>query len=338
MGNCTSSAKVGSLSTLPQAYFSHKKEQLVERETRGSKTKKKYNAVLPMSAVSRSTALSPSSLQLRHFRGWRLLFKQPDGTMGFTASYSPMLAQHMAQSTSTTAIDAEGESVSPAVKPRRKNGNALSYEVVEVQSALKRGGISKNPVVQQRNVLGLVQSRYIVNMRHAFQDANRVYLVLDGATRGTLAALLSSEPSGTLPEAAVKYYTACLALGLQDIHRRGIAHGRLGVAAVAISTKGEAKLTDFSAATVVDGVRNKEESWRLLRCLHQALSDDWYDLGTVVYELLTGIRFGKLCLCHVFRPPLTSKPLPFSPFIIGCFLFCCFVALRQAASVAPAVV
>lgn len=60
------------------------------------------------------------------------------------------------------------------------------------------------------------------NLRFAFQDDENLFMVLDLMLGGDLRFHL--DRLGGLKEEVVKFYVAEIALGLGDLHRRGIVH------------------------------------------------------------------------------------------------------------------
>lgn len=77
-------------------------------------------------------------------------------------------------------------------------------------------------IISERRLLEQIDYSLIVNLRYAFQDDENLFMVLDLMLGGDLRFHL--ERVGTLPEEQVQFYAAELALGLNYLHRRRIAH------------------------------------------------------------------------------------------------------------------
>ena len=143
--------------------------------------------------------------------------------------------------------------------------------VLFVSTKVNPGGYVGDSVVSMRRVLERVKSRFIANMSIAFQDDNLLYMVCEhpGASLNRLRHL-----NRGFSEGFVKAIVASVAYALKDIHDAGCAHGAVSVSSIILTPQGGVKLTNFSRATYP--------------CTSKQQNEDWYALGVLAFQLLTG--------------------------------------------------
>ena len=124
-----------------------------------------------------------------------------------------------------------------------------------------------------RQVLEKVRSPHIQNLVHAFQSSDHVYLALEHCPGVPLAQVLDTESTG-LPEQRVKLICASIASALQSVHAKGCAHGNVSLESVVLQCNGRVTLTRFSSS--MTNARTSDK-------MH-----DWYCLGVLAFQLLTG--------------------------------------------------
>jgi serine/threonine kinase 32 len=77
-------------------------------------------------------------------------------------------------------------------------------------------------ILQERRLLEEIDSPFVCNLRYAFQDDENLFMVLDLMLGGDLRFHL--DRMGAMPEEAVRFYVAELALGVAYLHEKGIVH------------------------------------------------------------------------------------------------------------------
>lgn len=178
--------------------------------------------------------------------------------------------------------------------------------------ALKR--ISKGLVVQrgcqketsfEKDLTFLLSgSAFTVTLRCTWRDREFVYLLLDAELGSDLEKLLESEQGvfmrDKIPGSASLFYIACITEALGYIHDRFVVYRDLKPGNVMISARGYAKLGDFGLSRfalkpirVVAGTPAYMAP-EMLPSGEGGLSSgysfevDWFALGVVAFELLTG--------------------------------------------------
>ncbi|KAI7985774.1 Mitogen-activated protein kinase kinase kinase 17 [Camellia lanceoleosa] len=144
-------------------------------------------------------------------------------------------------------------------------------------------------------------------------DCNRIIynILLEYGSGGTLTDLIKKSGSRGLPEFDVRCYTRRILEGLDCVHSSGYVHRALkpeNIIIVSISTstgtKYVAKVGDFGLAKIERQMRNMmtmSKSYKLrgnIRCLslemvvdrglQQETPSDVWDIGCIVFEMLTG--------------------------------------------------
>jgi len=149
----------------------------------------------------------------------------------------------------------------------------------------------------ERRVLGHTGSPFIVALHAAFQSNEKLYLVLDYCPGGELFFHLSR--AGRFPERVTRFYTAELVLALEHLHGQDIVYRDMKPENVLLDEDGHVKLADFGLAK-----ENVSESTvgcnslcgtpeylapEVLGRLGHGQSVDWWGLGMLVYEMMTGL-------------------------------------------------
>jgi hypothetical protein len=147
------------------------------------------------------------------------------------------------------------------------------------------------------------------------EDGPRLGLSMEWVEGSTLQAAL--DRGGPLPEARVRPMLAALAEALEHLHARGIIHRDVKPSNIFLSGEGTVKLGDF-------GIVHLDEEAGLTRTgetpgtpTHMAPeqflgrapspASDWYALGIVAYEMLSGAppftgTYGTVAAGHLERP------------------------------------
>eukprot|EP01041_Mallomonas_annulata_P001136 gene1136-2202_t len=138
---------------------------------------------------------------------------------------------------------------------------------------------------------------FIVKLHYAFQTSTKLCLVLDFASGGELFFHLSRLKR--FSESMTRFYAAEIALALRALHDVGVAYRDLKPENILLDAEGHVKLADFGLAK--EGVREVHVgafsmcgtpeylSPEVLDRQGHGTAVDWWNLGMVVYEMLTGL-------------------------------------------------
>lgn len=148
--------------------------------------------------------------------------------------------------------------------------------------------------LNEKTILETVSHPNVVKLFFAFQDNNKLYLILEYLDGGELFHHLAQERY--LPEPKAAYYIAQIVLALRYLHSLGVIYRDLKPENCMLNSSGSLVLTDFGLSKVSSG-DDKNHSMigtaqymapEILRNEPYGFAVDWWSLGCVAYDLLTG--------------------------------------------------
>lgn len=149
--------------------------------------------------------------------------------------------------------------------------------------------------INERSILESVNHPSIVKLYYAFQDEQKVYLLLEYLQGGELFQHLQQEKF--LSETNASVYLAQIILALEHLHKIGIVYRDLKPENVLLDSDGYLVLTDFGLSKV--GLNDEELCTSLIGTPEymapEILQDvpydyavDFWSLGCVMFDMLTG--------------------------------------------------
>ncbi|CDS07382.1 hypothetical protein LRAMOSA01331 [Lichtheimia ramosa] len=149
-------------------------------------------------------------------------------------------------------------------------------------------------IKSERQILEEVRHPSIVQLMYAFQTEDRLFLILEYAMGGELFTHMATEKM--FPERVARFYLAELVLALGHLHSLGIVYRDLKPENCLLDADGHVMLTDFGLSKVAlgDGRANtvcgtaEYMAPEILMEMHYDKCVDWWSLGILMYEMLTG--------------------------------------------------
>jgi len=189
----------------------------------------------------------------------------------------------------------------------RKKSTQNLYALKQI---LKEGLTEKiqTRIVTERNVMALHTHQFVVQMHYAFQDSEKVYMVMDYCEGGDLNFHLRRK---NVPTVAAKFIVAQVVLALGHLHEHGFIYRDLKPENVLFCKDGYVKLADFGLAkegvfSATSGAKSLCGSFPYLSpeilMVFQGLEEfeygyatDYWSLGILLFEILFGVTpwYGK---------------------------------------------
>lgn len=173
-------------------------------------------------------------------------------------------------------------------------GKLFAQKQLKKVSLLMNNEINLERTLNEKKILERVNHPNIVKLYYAFQDFNKVYLILEYLDGGELFYHLSQE--SFLPEKKASYYIAQLILALRYLHLKlHVIYRDLKPENCMLNSTGNLVLTDFGLSKVNED--DKTNSFigtiqymapEILRNENYSYEVDWWSLGCISYDLLTG--------------------------------------------------
>jgi serine/threonine protein kinase len=150
--------------------------------------------------------------------------------------------------------------------------------------------------VVEREILEKFDHPFIMKLQFAFQDDFSLYLIMEFVNGGELFHHLKQ--AGKFSENRARFYAAELALALEYLHSQGVVYRDVKPENILIDADGHLRLTDFGLSKAglleTDG---RTESFcgtteylapEVIRDKAYGFSVDWYSMGLVLFEMLSG--------------------------------------------------
>ncbi|SCM26936.1 rac-beta serine/threonine protein kinase, putative [Plasmodium chabaudi chabaudi] len=162
----------------------------------------------------------------------------------------------------------------------------------------KENIISKNQLEHtkvEKNILKSVSHPFIVKMYYAFQTSKKLYFILEYCPGGELFFHLSKLNKFT--EEIARFYISEIIITLQYLHKLSIIYRDLKPENVLLDKYGHIRLTDFGLSKKCISDNNSAKSLcgtpeylspEIIQQTGHGKSADWWSLGIMLYEMVTG--------------------------------------------------
>lgn len=154
---------------------------------------------------------------------------------------------------------------------------------------------SVTSVNNERQLLSLLKHLFIVNIHYAFQDLENLYLVLDLKSGGDLRYHMST--SAGFNEASTQFIIACVFVGLEHLHEKGVIHRDVKPENLVLDERGYVHLTDFGIARRLVTENSNDTSGtpgymapEVMCKQNHGVAVDYFALGIIAYECMKGCR------------------------------------------------
>ncbi|KAJ2706809.1 hypothetical protein FB645_001257 [Coemansia sp. IMI 203386] len=148
----------------------------------------------------------------------------------------------------------------------------------------------------ERSILSEVQHPFIVKLYYAFQSNSKLYLIMEYVAGGELFTHMANERIFSEDQAV--FYAAQLVLALSHLHKLGIVFRDIKPENCLLDKHGHLVLTDFGLSKTALGEDGRTNTFCgtpaymapevLDSSTDYEFSVDWWSLGILIYEMLTG--------------------------------------------------
>ncbi|GAM18625.1 hypothetical protein SAMD00019534_018000 [Acytostelium subglobosum LB1] len=177
---------------------------------------------------------------------------------------------------------------------RKKDDNKIyAMKVLRKEAIIARKQV--NHTKSEKTILQGIAHPFIVNLHFAFQTRDKLYMVLDFVNGGELFFHLKRE--GRFSEPRVKLYAAEIVSALAHLHQQDIVYRDLKPENILLDSEGHICITDFGLSKKIettDGTFTfcgtpEYLAPEVLNGHGHGCAVDWWSLGTLLYEMLTGL-------------------------------------------------
>ena len=177
---------------------------------------------------------------------------------------------------------------------RKETSELFAMKILSKPTVVKKKQVEHTRT--ERRVLANVRHPFIVQLHYAFQTHKSLYFLLDYCPGGDMFFHLSR--FGCFGEGMARFYAAEITLALLHLHELGVIYRDLKPENIMLDVEGHVKLADFGLAK--EGITGTVEGTHtmcgtpeylppeILNRTGHGKAVDWWNLGMVLYELLTG--------------------------------------------------
>jgi len=176
----------------------------------------------------------------------------------------------------------------------KATGDIYAMKVLEKKNIVERGEVEHTRT--EKSILMKVDHPFLLRLHFSFQTADKLYLVMDFINGGELFYHIQNDHRFSNERAC--FYTAEICLAMSYLHTLGIVYRDLKPENILLDMKGHVKICDFglSKEGLVTNERTKTFCGtpeylapEVLEGKYYNKSVDWWSVGTLIFEMLTGL-------------------------------------------------
>lgn len=202
---------------------------------------------------------------------------------------------------------------------KKDDGKIYAMKVLRKDTIIARKQVTHTK--SEKNILMKIQHAFIVNLNYAFQTKDKLYMILDYINGGELFYHLKKE--GRFAENRVKLYAAEIASALDHLHSLDIVYRDLKPENILLDSEGHICITDFGLSKEIESSEGTHTfcgtpeylAPEVLKGQGHGTAVDWWSLGTLLFEMLTGLPPFYAQNVNVMYTKILSGELRFPPYI-----------------------
>lgn len=177
---------------------------------------------------------------------------------------------------------------------KKDSGRIYAMKVLRKEAIVERDEVGHTR--SEKNILGHIQHPFIVGLKYSFQTAEKLYLVMDYINGGELFFHLKKEKR--FSEDRVRIYAAEIVSALAHLHKYDVIYRDLKPENILLDMSGHICLTDFGLCKEGIGEGRTTNTFcgtpeylapEVLKGCGYDKAVDWWSLGILMYEMLTGL-------------------------------------------------
>lgn len=177
----------------------------------------------------------------------------------------------------------------------KKNQQIYAMKMLNKRSIVERGEVEHTKA--EKEILQTVKHPFLMCLHYSFQTPDKLYLVMDFVNGGEMFYHL--QQVHTFDNERAKFYAAEIVLGLEYLHQHGIVYRDLKPENLLLDSEGHIKMTDFGLSK--QGLNDPDARTKtfcgtpeylapeVLQGHEYGKAVDWWSLGTLIFEMLTGL-------------------------------------------------
>lgn len=173
----------------------------------------------------------------------------------------------------------------------KKNSGAI-YAMKCMDKRLVKSKNALDNILEERNVLTMLKSKFFTNLKYALQDEDQLVLIMDLMLGGDLKFQLLT--AGKFSDIRSRFYAAEVLLGLEAVNKASIIYRDMKLENVLLDNHGHCRLSDLGLA-VVTKVNIKGYAGtpgytapEMIRNKLYGTGADIFSFGVMLYRMLSG--------------------------------------------------
>ncbi|XP_061783360.1 G protein-coupled receptor kinase 5 [Nerophis lumbriciformis] len=172
----------------------------------------------------------------------------------------------------------------------------MMYACKKIEKKLLKKRRCEAMVLNEKQILESVKSRFMVNLAYAYETKHALCLVMTMMSGGDLKFHIHKRGAAGLSEDRVRFYAAEVCCGLMHLHANSILYRDLKPENILLDKDGHIRISDLGLAVwVAKGAQAKGRvgtpgymAPEVIVHKHYGMSVDWWGLGCLIYEMTSG--------------------------------------------------